>query len=185
MKRRTVLSAVAAASGAALAGCFSQGDDGSNDGDGSADGGSNTDASEDGSGSAGSDDGGNASSSGDGDCSDPCEPPSISDQSIRTTSTTCGSQDTSEASMDIEDGDVVVEGTLSASTPCHDAVLAGATIENGQLQLTVDVRDRDNVCVQCIGEIAYRTTITVSDVSALDTVRVSHVGGEQHAFDVE
>ncbi|AGN00287.1 hypothetical protein L593_01670 [Salinarchaeum sp. Harcht-Bsk1] len=181
MKRRTVLSTVAAASAAGVAGCLSRGDDGSDDSDGD----SNSDATDGDSGSDVTNDSGNVTNGGSGGCSDPCETPAIGEQSIETTSTTCDGQDTSEASARVDDHDVVVQGTLSASTPCHDAVLTDASIENGQLRVTVDVTPRDGVCAQCIAEISYRATIGVTNVDAIDGVQVRHVGGQEHSCELD
>lgn len=168
MKRRTVLAAAAASATASVGGCLA---DGGSDEDGDGDDGDGADS-----------DGGDGGGDGDGSGVDGS---GITDRSIETTERTCGSQDVSRASMTVADGAIVVEGTLSASTPCHDAVLSSALLEDRTLRIGVDVSQQDGVCQQCIGEISYEATVELDDPRDLDSVQVSHAGGGQHQFDVE
>lgn len=192
MKRRTVLGTVASTT-AVLAGCLARdgsGDDGSSDGnesddeDGGDSSGGSTQSGEP-AGGSGDDSGSNGETNSTDDTPDDDTQASVTDRGIETTVRDCGSQDTTSASMQVDGQDVVVEGTLSASTPCHDAVLSEASVEDGTLRVRIDLSERDGVCQQCIGEISYRATVTVDSPSALQSVAVVHATGGEHSFDVE
>jgi hypothetical protein len=168
MKRRTLLAGVATGA-VGLSGCLAEGNGG--DGDDS----ENTDGSEDG----GNDgDGGDTNTGG-------SNPPSIEDSTIRTTAKNCGSTDAGEATAKRENGEITVEGLTTASNPCHEAILDSVEIQNRQLVVRVDVERTDQVCQQCIGEIEYRATVTVSNAGALHGTTVEHVDGEEYVTNWE
>lgn len=193
MKRRTVLAAAATTATASVAGCLTGSDEpgGSGSGDDSngngspGGGGTNGDDEPSGGGDGSSDD--DEGSGDDGDDSDRSgvDGSEITGRSIETTEQTCGSQDVSEASMTVEDGAIVVEGTVSASTPCHDAVLSTAAVGDRTLRMDVELSQQDGFCQQCLGEISYEATIELANPTGLESVQVSHAGGSLHQFDVE
>lgn len=160
MKRRVVLAAAATAA-TGVSGCLA--------GDGGAGGGNG--------------DGGGS----DGDCPDgeDCGPAEVTDSSIRTTATGCGSQDTDEVSVSLDGATLAIEGAVWASNPCHEAVLTAADVRDGELSVGVGVESTDQICTECIGEIEYRATVEVSDVYALDSVRVDHGDAGEHTFSMD
>lgn len=165
MHRRTVLLGLAAATGG-LAGCLQAEDDDpdeSNGGEPGA-GGGDTPAS-----------GGGENGSGE---SDGADDPTVEDSSVETTAADCADGDQADVTVERGDGAVTVTGSLQASTPCHEAVLEDVAVEDGELALTVDVEETGaDVCTECVAEIEYEATVELSDVDALDQVRVEHVDG--------
>jgi hypothetical protein len=89
--------------------------------------------------------------------------PSVTDRSITTGQTGCGTTD-GEASVSFDADELWVElsGTITASNPCHDATLAGATYdaEADTLTVTVGTESRDGICTECIGRVEYAGTVT-------------------------
>lgn len=98
--------------------------------------------------------------------------------SIETLDTDCGS--TGDASVSPESDRIVIDGTIVAGNPCHEAVLVDAAVRDGELRVGIDVEStlgEDEVCIQCVGEIEYRAIVEVTDVEQLASVIVDHVDG--------
>lgn len=163
MRRRTLLGATATAL-TGLAGCLADGTRDGSDDDGEPAG----------------EPGGEDQSGGGGDVG----PAEVVDASVVTTSSDCASGDAGSADATLADGTLTVEGALQASTPCHDAVLDGAGVEDSELQVAVGLERREGACVTCVGVVRYRAEVDVADVAALETVRVSHGDADSHTFDV-
>ena len=109
--------------------------------------------------------------------------PTIIDDSIETVDSDCGSDSDDWIEVDPGEETILVQGVLSASNPCHEAVLEDVAIEETRLSLVVDVRstlEEGDVCVECVGSIAYEALIGVTDADALDSVHVDHVTGGEH-----
>lgn len=106
----------------------------------------------------------------------------LGDSDVETVDTDCLTGELSDPEIEIGEAVVEVTGSIRAPDPCHDAVLADVRIEDGTLVIEVDVAERDEICVQCVGEISYAATVAVDDPDALDDVRVEHA--DQGAFGV-
>ena len=73
---------------------------------------------------------------------------------------------------------VTVEGSLVASTPCHEAYIDRVGYDSGTLSLTVGVEsntDPDELCVECLAEIEYEATVDVAEDVTVQSVSVSHI----------
>jgi len=82
-----------------------------------------------------------------------------------------------DATVTTEDESVVIEGMIPASNPCHEAILGDVSVDGSELQVTVDLEQQEGMCVECVGIITYEATVEVTDVSALDSAQIDHVGG--------
>ncbi len=93
----------------------------------------------------------------------------------------------SSATVSVEGDAIEIEGQLEGPTPCHDAVVADVTVEDGTVTVYVELEeDDDGMCVQQIAEIEYEATVVVEGdeperVVVIHTDRV----GEATAADVE
>lgn len=88
------------------------------------------------------------------------------------------------ASVEVEGDEVVIEGAISASTPCHRAVLAGTAVGDDDLRVAIDIEsttDEDEACITCTGVVQYEAIIEVTDAEQLSSVHVDHVGGGSYA----
>ena len=106
----------------------------------------------------------------------------IGSKSIETIDTDCGS--TGDATVTPETDRVVIDGTIVASNPCHEAVLSGAAVSGDELRVAIDVEstlEPDEVCIECVGAIEYRVIVEVTDAKQLSSVHVDHVDGGSYA----
>ena len=114
---------------------------------------------------------------------------SLTGTSIETTESSCASGEGDSAAIAVEDGSVVVEGTLTASNPCHEAVLDSAELIEGALSVVVDVTDTsgDEACPSCVGAITYEATAQFStdmeNISELGGLTVDHAGGATYTLE--
>ena len=102
----------------------------------------------------------------------------IRDTSIETLDSDCGSA--SDASVTPESDRIVIDGTIVAGNPCHEAVLVDAAVRDGELRIGIDVEstlEEGEVWIQCVGEIDYRAIVEVTDAKQLASVHVDHVDG--------
>jgi hypothetical protein len=101
--------------------------------------------------------------------------------SIETVDSGCGTGEDGEVEVAFEGASVVVEGSLPAPTPCHEAVLADVEVEGDELSLRVDVRSTGEVCVECVGAIEYEAVVELDDAITIESVRIDHVtrGGDE------
>lgn len=76
------------------------------------------------------------------------------------------------------DGGVTVEGSLVTSTPCYAAVVESVSYDSGDLTLAVSAEPEPGVCIECIGEITYEATVSLSEGVTVDTVSVAHLETE-------
>ncbi|MFC7132630.1 MULTISPECIES: hypothetical protein [Salinibaculum] len=153
MDRRRFLQQTGALGALAVAGCTSAGDDG------------------------GGDDGG----AGDSPTPTPTATPTplvVTDQSIETVQSGCGSG-AETVSVDTDDGDgvVVIEGRLTTPNPCHVATLKSVAYDADSDTLRVDVgaESTGDVCIECVGAVEYRATVAF-DGGTPSTVTVTHRG---------
>jgi hypothetical protein len=114
---------------------------------------------------------------------------SLSGTSIETTESGCASGGGGTAAVAVENGAVVVDGTLGAPTPCHEAVLDSAEQTDGTLSLVVGLTDTsgETACVSCTGAVTYEAVAEFSgeirDVSEVGGVRVDHAGGATYTLE--
>ena len=164
MKRRAVLRRTGALGALALAGCIASDDPGGDDSTGG-DGSTPTDT----------------PTERPTDTPTPTpEPVTVTDSTIRTTAASCRSSDAAETAtvaVDRAASSVTVTGVLHTADPCHRAVLDGVRYDQdaGSLHLDVVAESTDEVCVQCIGTVAYEASVTLSR-GAPDRVEISHQG---------
>ena len=157
LTRRDALASATALGTVAFAGCVADNDDDDDD--------SGTDNS--------------TGSSGDGG-----ETLELTDSNIETTETDCGHSDT--VSVSVTDGDLVLTGVCPSSTPCYEAVLEDATLDDDVVSLAVDIEPDppDGECVECTGEVSYEATLlfseSIEDPSVFEAVTVDHESGDEH-----
>jgi hypothetical protein len=93
----------------------------------------------------------------------------------------CGGQ-VDETTVSFDDG-VTVSGTIWGNDACYTATLRDVSLEEGALTLVVAAESdagTDRMCAQCITEISYEASVSVSGTDDPDVVRVVHVhGGER------
>ena len=161
MNRRKFLRRTSAVGALGLAGCTGAGNpqdggDGSDGGDGGA-GGDNTTPS-------------------DTPTETQTPPPTVTDYDIRTLDSRCQSGDET-VSINKGDSTVTISGVLTASNPCHEAMLNAVsyTGDSDTLRVNVGVESTDEVCVDCVGAIEYEATVEFAD-GLPASVTVSHQG---------
>jgi hypothetical protein len=101
----------------------------------------------------------------------------IVDSSVTTLGADCLSgEPTATVATDRDAGRVVVTGLIEAPTPCHEATLE-ATHDGDAGRLTVDVGVKQTAveCIECVGGIDYRVTVSFEG-SAPGEVAVTHGG---------
>jgi hypothetical protein len=115
------------------------------------------------------------------DDDDEYTPDAVVDASIETVEAECSTDEDGEVEAAFEGASVVVEGSLPAPTPCHEAALADVEIEGDELSLRVDVRSTGEVCVECVGAIEYEAVVELDDAITIESVRIDHVtrGGDE------
>jgi len=102
----------------------------------------------------------------------------VLNHAVETTDTGCTAKSLGTArKRDVSraNGVVTVEGTLVTSTPCHNVVVESVRYNSGDLALAVSVEPQPGVCIECLGEITYEATVTLSEGVAVDTVSVAYV----------
>jgi hypothetical protein len=86
------------------------------------------------------------------------------------------------AEATITDGAVSISGAVPVSTPCHEAVLSDASLDEGRLSVAVDVEDTNEgqTCAQVISSVEYEVTLgfsqAITDLSPFSSVTVEHGG---------
>ena len=83
-----------------------------------------------------------------------------------------------ETEFSQSDDTVTVDGSLVASTPCHEAYIDSVGYDSGTLSLTVGVEsntDPDELCVECLAEIEYEATVDVAEDVTVRSVSVDHI----------
>lgn len=110
--------------------------------------------------------------------------PGIDGASIETIEARCGSPDEDGITVDKNAETVIIDGSLPASNPCHEAVLEAAAVEDAGLSVVIDAADttgEDEGCVTCYGTVSYRAEIELVEPQAAEWARVNHKTGDQHA----
>lgn len=125
--------------------------------------------------------------SGDGETTDtpsPTETPTPTSPAVEGATLTirniAGGQEADEAMVTVENGAVIVMGTVWGSDGCKTAVLDAAEYDAGAdvLSVAVETTDREDagdVCTEAIVEINYRVSVSVSGERP-GTVAVTHDG---------
>lgn len=110
--------------------------------------------------------------------------PHVHEAAIQTTDTGCGDEDVDEASASLDAGTLTVEGRVSTSTPCYEAVLVNRHVDGETLHLGVATRAREEMCVDCVGELGYEATVDLLNDDDLSELVVAHADGGDHHFDL-
>lgn len=110
--------------------------------------------------------------------------PHIHEATIETTDTGCGNEDVDEASASLDAGTLTVEGRVSTSTPCYEARLVNRHIDGETLHLGVAARAREEMCVDCVGELSYEATVDLLNDDGLSELVVAHADGRDHHFEL-
>ena len=100
--------------------------------------------------------------------------------SITTENAECGSQEGAAGiSFDQEEQTVTVDGTISASNPCHEAVLSKARYdaESNAVTVTVTTESTGEMCQECLGSVEYRATVDFEESLPTDVI-VKHGAGD-------
>jgi len=89
--------------------------------------------------------------------------PAAVDSSLTVRDASCGTGG-DEASVSAEDATVSVSGTVTVANGCRTVELAGATVADGELRVVVASVEREGVqqCVQCLTEVVYDASVTLS-----------------------
>ncbi|WP_458190888.1 hypothetical protein [Haladaptatus sp. NG-WS-4] len=100
--------------------------------------------------------------------------PTLEKRSFDLLDANCGNP-TNEATVEFDQSNVVVTGTISGSDSCAKPVLAGTKMESGELTVSVKTKKKDGTtaCSECITELKYRATLTF-DGSLPKSVTVVH-----------
>lgn len=114
--------------------------------------------------------------------------PTVEDTTL-TILETEGGQERDTADVAVENGAVVVEGTIWGSDGCKTATLEAATYDRDSDTLrvaiaTTDREDAGDVCTQVIVEIDYQARVTLSG-GLPETVTVTHDGRTVTSTDLE
>lgn len=114
-----------------------------------------------------------------------CAPPQVADHTFEVTGTRCGEQNA--GSLDVRERTVALTGRLRTPDPCHGADLSVADSEPGDgpdpadaiTLLVSPTEGEEDVCVQCVGEVAYEGTVTFEEAVPEEVVLVHESGGER------
>ena len=80
----------------------------------------------------------------------------------------------SEAEVTFGEESITVAGELEAASPCYEAVIADADLEDGVLTVTVELEDPgEESCAMVVTEVEYEATITTTE-GVPETVVVVH-----------
>jgi len=91
--------------------------------------------------------------------------PGVASASLTVTDSSCGEGADAASVSAGEDGDTVsISGTLPVPDGCHTAELDSAAVDGGTLRVVVAgvVREGVENCVQCLTDVAYDASVTVS-----------------------
>lgn len=187
-RRRVLVSGGAVAIGG-LAGCVSGGDDdggtgggnGNATGNGDETGGDNGTENGDDNGTENGDDNG-TKNGGDNGTQNGDDSHAVT---IETTNTDCAGENSETVDVTFGDEAITVSGVTPAPTPCHDAVVADSSLSEDAFSLTVDVEQRDGVCTDCTGQVAYEAQVEGDGVGNVSEGSVRHVRGGTHGIAME
>jgi hypothetical protein len=73
---------------------------------------------------------------------------------------------------------VTVQGSLTASTPCHEAYVESVNYNDGELSLVVGAEsnlDPGELCTECLADIQYEATVELAEGVSVDGVSVTHI----------
>lgn len=103
---------------------------------------------------------------------------SVTESEIVTTRTECQSTEGERSTVEIRDDQIVIEGTGVTPNPCHRAVINSTEITDHILTIAIGFKQTDELCIECIGAIGYRATVTVTALEDLEEIRVKHANGD-------
>ena len=98
----------------------------------------------------------------------------VEETSIETVASDCDSPPDDQHTVDTTGDIVVIEGTLPAPDPCHEATLASVSLVDGTLSIVIDVVDTGGICPTCIGAVSYRATVEPTDSADVESVTIEH-----------
>jgi len=86
-----------------------------------------------------------------------------------------------EASVSAADATVTISGTVTVANGCRTAELAGASVTDGELRVVVASVEREGVeqCVQCLTDVVYDASLTLTDGLPERVVVVHEAQGER------
>lgn len=100
--------------------------------------------------------------------------PTVADHVVETTETDCMTDEGDQVAVEFGPESVTLDGVATAPNPCHEARIASATVETGELIVRIEFESTDDVCVECVGAISYASRIDIDGADGLDTVTVEH-----------
>jgi hypothetical protein len=113
---------------------------------------------------------------------EPTAQPGVSASSLTVRDASCGTGN-DEASVSAEDTTVAVMGTVTVADGCRTVELAEASVADGELLVVVASVEREGVegCVQCLTEVVYDASVTLSEGLPERVVVVHESRGERRA----
>ncbi|WP_435344332.1 hypothetical protein [Haloarchaeobius sp. HRN-SO-5] len=102
--------------------------------------------------------------------------PELVSRSVETVETGCGTENAATVAFDDGNGTVTLQGSISASTPCHVAAIERADFDAESRTLVVVVTAEDDGsdgCVQCLGQVDYTASFEFAG-GLPDSVEVRH-----------
>lgn len=101
--------------------------------------------------------------------------PTVQDETVETLETGCLSGGETGIEVTIGETTVDIDGVAQTPTQCYEAVIASAAVRNGELLVRVGFeRDGSDVCVECVGALAYAATVDLDTTDGIETVTVKH-----------
>lgn len=108
-----------------------------------------------------------------------CAGPDIKSSSIELVDSGCAGKDTGTATVSTDAGTIVVDGSITAPTPCYRVGLHTVELTGEGLRVVVEHAppEGDGACIECVGALEYEATVTVENAYP-DRVIVEHADGE-------
>lgn len=100
--------------------------------------------------------------------------PEIHRRTIETRDTTCMGATGASVTVSFEDDRIAINGVAQTSTPCHEAVVESAVVENGEVILQVGFQPVGEQCIDCVGAIEYVANLEMTRIDGIDSVTVIH-----------
>lgn len=111
------------------------------------------------------------------------EPLAVTGTTVTTQNARCRTNDSEQTTSLARDGDsVTIDGRIHTGDPCRDAVITETQTDSGDLSVSIGARstlDENEGCQQCLGEVTYSASVSLSDFSALDRVTVDYPNGHE------
>ncbi|NHN41627.1 hypothetical protein G9C85_08260 [Halorubellus sp. JP-L1] len=99
-------------------------------------------------------------------------PVAVAKQSLETTNTGCGTENTAEIAFGKSGASV--DGKISTSDPCHEAAFADVSLSDGALTVTLEAMATDaEACEQCLAVVEYSAGVETEN-GVPESVTVKH-----------